>query len=401
MALILGMTIAAIALTAVESSWTEKSASDRSLPVQPLSVLGADMQQMLSEALGVGFRVHGGRMLDARASLEPLWRTMAKDANGRTDHRSLRYMVQRHFLQKYNISIIGMESPQVNSTSSAAEPKSLAELTPNFVRSMLQGVSSEAGFSLEDTVVLVAVIDHLIDDSGHELLEDSYFAAGYKITDLLTRSQFGALDESSVIQRPQVSAANYTQSTNSCAFGQMHSRVRCANPCLDFNSDIKAAIGAPPGAPEKISAITSNFAHGQDDEPPMITRKLKAQLHENTAIVAETKEKVRHGKDTVPTHGDSPAAMNMSDEHMGMSSIEEELLSEHANEKLAANSPLRSIVRAVLSCLAILTVFVIVVLQPAMEAVGIARETGYLAENLITSLPATDNSRETKEHHFI
>jgi len=147
------------------------------------------MQQALSEALGVGFRLHGGRALAAQSALEPLWRTMAKDSHGRVDHRSLRYMVQRYFRQRYHISIIGMETLQVNSSSSAAEAKLLAELTPNFVRSLLEGSSAEAGFSLEDSAALIAVIERLIEDGGHEQLEAAYKARSLDITDLLTRDQ--------------------------------------------------------------------------------------------------------------------------------------------------------------------------------------------------------------------
>jgi len=41
----------------------------------------------------------------------------------------------------------------------------LVELTPNFVRSLLEGASAEAGFSLEDTAALIAVIERLIDST--------------------------------------------------------------------------------------------------------------------------------------------------------------------------------------------------------------------------------------------
>jgi len=165
------------------------AAAARFLRAQPPSELGADLQQALSEALGVGFRIHGGRVLAAQVGLEPMWRTMAKDSQGRVDRRSLRYMVQRYFRQRYHISIVGMETLQVKSSSSAAEAKLLAELTPNFVRSLLEGTSAEAGFSLEDTAALIAVMERLIEDAGHEQLEASYKARGLDITDLLTRYQ--------------------------------------------------------------------------------------------------------------------------------------------------------------------------------------------------------------------
>jgi len=528
--------------------------------------------------------------------LEPVWHTMAKDARGRIDHRSLRYLVQRHFQQKHHISMVGMETLQVNSSSSAAEAKLLAELTPNFVRSLLEGASAEDGFSLEDTAALVAVIERLVEDSGHELLEDSYKAAGYEITDLLTRKQLlkvmqhywlrwlwgldyegianleanqtafdlkvrrwegymklikghilvlerqrshavasmgahgsglkeawhpfrpffsfvdaqvvtsgistqfgsywatecedltrileknakpgtgrvalstfhkralegqwhftestaylrqlGVLDESSFFHGPQVIAANYMQSSNSCVVGQKHFRVCCANPCQDFYSDLEAAIGAPEGAPGEILAIVSNFTHGLDDEPPRITAKLKAQLqeiaeanhgmiplhgrlfaqwlhfvfptecpfphkadsvsglspfefgvNEFTATVAEMRENAKRGQDMAHADRNRSMAGNSSDELMDMWSYDEELLSQRLRENPPSpRSSLRSIVRAVLYSLAALSVFVIGVLQPAMKAIGVASECGYLSGKLSGGLPMTISSSATKAH---
>jgi len=100
----------------------------------------------------------------------------------------LRYLVHRHFLHKYHLSIIGMEGLHVSS-SSPSEAKLIAELTPNYVRSVLNESSEESGFSLEDTAALVAVIDRLVHDAGHEQLEAAYNAAGFDVTDLLTRDQ--------------------------------------------------------------------------------------------------------------------------------------------------------------------------------------------------------------------
>jgi len=589
MPVVLAIALAAVAVASAADS--ERGTPGRFLRAQPPSELGAEMQQALSEALGVGFRVDGGRMLEAQASLEPVWRTMAKDAHGRIDHRSLRYMVQRHFQQKHHISIIGMEALQVNSSSSAAEARLLAELTPNFVRSLLEGASAEDGFSLEDTAALVAVVEHLVEDSGHESLEESYKAAGYDITNLLTRSQLvevmqyyllrwfygsdyeyiakveanrtifdrtirkfrgyvslitshvlalehqrsnavksvaaygsglkeawhpfrpffsfadaqvvtsgfstqfgsywetecedlmqvlnknakpgtgrvalstfhkrslegqwhfseskaylrqlGVLDESSFFHGPQVIAANYIQSSNSCVVGQKHFRVCCANPCQDFYSDLEAAIGGPEGVPEEVLAIVSNFSHGLDDEPPRITAKLKAQIQEIAqanhgmvplhgrlfaqwlhfvfptectfphkansvgglspaelqddefmATVAEMRENAKQANDNTSVAG------NSSDELMGMWSYDEELLSQRLREKPPSpRSSLRSMVRAVLYGFATISVFVIGVLQPAMRALGIASECGLLpGKKLSGGLPMTIGGSGSKTH---
>jgi len=198
--LALALGASSVASAAELSGAAPATATGRFLRAPLPAELGADMQQALSEALGVGFHIHGGRMLAAQASLEPVWRTMAKDGLGRVDSRSLRYMVHRHFLQRYHISVIGMETLQVNSSSSTAEAKLLAELTPNFVRSLLEGTSAEAGFSLEDVAALIAVIERLVEDAGHEQLEVSYKARGYDITDLLTRKQLLEVTEAYMLR---------------------------------------------------------------------------------------------------------------------------------------------------------------------------------------------------------
>jgi len=189
LALALAAAAAAVASGAEPNEAARAPATARFLRAGPLAELDTDVQRALSQALGAGFRVRGERLLAAQASLEPTWRTMPKDARGRINHRSLRYMVQRYFRQKYHLSIIGLEPLQVNSTSSVAEAKLLAELTPSFVRGLLEGASAEAGFSLEDMAALVSVIERLVEDAGHEQLEASYKARGFDVTDLLTRDQ--------------------------------------------------------------------------------------------------------------------------------------------------------------------------------------------------------------------
>jgi hypothetical protein len=220
--------------------------------------LPSDVQQALSEALGVGFGIRGNHMLDVRTSLEPMWRTMAQDSHGRIDSRALRYLVHRYFLQRYHISIIGMEALQVSSSSSAAEVDLIAELAPKLIRGLLEGTSEELGYSLEDTAALVAVIERLVEDSGHDQVEEAYNARGFEITDTLTRDQLMDVMKHYVVRwmngRNEKRIAEYE--VNRTVFEQIMQRPNWQKLLADAKGHILALEH------HRTKALVSGQAHG-------------------------------------------------------------------------------------------------------------------------------------------
>jgi len=270
--------------------------------------------------------------------------------------------------------------------------------------------------------------------------------------------EIGALDETSRLVGPQVMSSNYVQSSTNCVVAQKHFRICCASPCHNYYAELEAAIGAPEGVPEDILAIVANLTYGFDDEAPKITRSLKAQLQdiarENEGMIplhgrlfaqwlhfvfptecpfphkagtisglsphevgqskymatkAEMRSWVQRGRVEHETkkNGTWVAHVqkvlgNSTEGPMDMWSHEEELLSHRLlqSRPSAERRSLLTTLRPFLHSLAILAVFVIAVLQPAMSASKEARENGFSLGGLLSSMKEEIDSSpwRTKEH---
>ncbi|CAE8624078.1 unnamed protein product, partial [Polarella glacialis] len=142
-----------------------------------------DLRQAVVETLG-----GGNRTLDAtREKLRPMWSALAKNQQGRIDRRSLRYALHRYFLHAHSLSLVGLEPLQANSSHS--EAALLTAFAPDYVRGLVEGRNAGHGFSFEDTVALVAVLEHLVVETGHGMLEAAYQAKGLKAAAGMSRQQ--------------------------------------------------------------------------------------------------------------------------------------------------------------------------------------------------------------------
>lgn len=111
-----------------------------------------------------------------RESMQPMWHAIQKDRKGRIDRRSLRYMVYRHFHQRWSLMIKGFEpSRPTNLTGWGNGDDILSSRVPAYVEGVLESRhAQENGFDLQDAVYMVATIEELIFDSESALLEQVY-----------------------------------------------------------------------------------------------------------------------------------------------------------------------------------------------------------------------------------
>jgi len=115
-------------------------------------------------------------MVKIRHSMQAMWNSIQKDWNGRIDKRSLRYLVYRHFHQKWSLMIKGFEpSRPTNLTGWGSNDDILSTTVASFVEGGLASRhAQETGFELQDVVYMVATIEELIFDSESVLLERVY-----------------------------------------------------------------------------------------------------------------------------------------------------------------------------------------------------------------------------------
>lgn len=134
--------------------------------------LRRDMREAVDEVLGFGHGIDQQGLEAIRRDIEPSWQSLTRSHDGRIDRRSLRYVVQRFFLRRHSLSIVGLEASHANSTHS--EAALLMSYAPNYVRKVLEGDGAQRGFFMEDAVAMIAALMRLIQHSGGNLLEDVY-----------------------------------------------------------------------------------------------------------------------------------------------------------------------------------------------------------------------------------
>eukprot|EP00747_Dinoflagellata_sp_TGD_P119562 gnl/TRDRNA2_/TRDRNA2_173035_c1_seq1.p1 gnl/TRDRNA2_/TRDRNA2_173035_c1~~gnl/TRDRNA2_/TRDRNA2_173035_c1_seq1.p1 ORF type:complete len:586 (+),score=113.20 gnl/TRDRNA2_/TRDRNA2_173035_c1_seq1:77-1759(+) len=130
--------------------------------------LRTKLRQAVQEALGEDNGIHHERLADIHAAITPMWRSLVKNRDGLVGLRTMRYVVHRYLLKAYGISFVGLEPHQSNDTVVEAE------ILTSHTRNVLEGKAAGDGFTIEDTVALIATLESLVADDGQRLLERVY-----------------------------------------------------------------------------------------------------------------------------------------------------------------------------------------------------------------------------------
>lgn len=131
-----------------------------------------DVEVALHEVQGCGGRVQLEHLADVEQRIQPMWKSLPKNGEGRVERALLRHLVHRYFRQRYSFIIRGFEESRPASDSSWEVEQALSERVPGHIEAVL--ASSGTGFSLIDAVRVVAVIEELILDQEVLLLEEAY-----------------------------------------------------------------------------------------------------------------------------------------------------------------------------------------------------------------------------------
>jgi hypothetical protein len=131
-----------------------------------------DLTEAVDEALGAGHGLEMQGLEAIRHDIQPMWRTLTRDKHGRVNRRSFRHVVQKFFMKKHHLSIVGLESNLATDTQT--EAALLTDFAPNYVKKVIEGEGARQGFKMEDAVALIAALDRLIEHSGSTQLESVY-----------------------------------------------------------------------------------------------------------------------------------------------------------------------------------------------------------------------------------
>lgn len=127
------------------------------------------VHQAVAATLGSGHDLNRGHLRDVRNSIIVTWRAIAKNKHGRIDRRTLRYVVHRYLLKMRSVSIIGLE-PLQNGVSSV-DGSLLTLHAPEYLQKALNETDQVAGFSLDDAVAMIAMLEELVTRAGHQRLD--------------------------------------------------------------------------------------------------------------------------------------------------------------------------------------------------------------------------------------
>lgn len=98
---------------------------------------------------------------ETRKVLEPLFRVLPKNERGRIEGPMLRHALHRYFLQRYSITVRGLEA-SLNKSSLVGKSEIYRDRVPLLVESILEGHYASDGFGLDDAAAIAVVLDGLI-----------------------------------------------------------------------------------------------------------------------------------------------------------------------------------------------------------------------------------------------
>jgi hypothetical protein len=138
----------------------------------------AELESAVGSMLGCGGEPDQKHVAAIKATLMPMWRTLPKNYD-RIDRRSLRYLVHRYFMQTSSLMVRGFEPTRPVNEENWGAADILSQMVPAYVESVLDSKhSTQHGFSLQDAIDMVLMLDQLIFDSESTLLESVYTDLG-------------------------------------------------------------------------------------------------------------------------------------------------------------------------------------------------------------------------------
>lgn len=163
--------------------------------------LEGELSHAVESALGCGGETSHARERLAAIQVEllPMWQALPKNAHGKIERRSLRYVAHRHFMRSSSIMIRGFEPLKVLSDGHSGAADVLSQQVPIFVEKVLAGRKAAHGFSLEDAATMVAIVEQLIFDSENTVLETSYRHLNRTHRESLNHNTFARLIETYLV----------------------------------------------------------------------------------------------------------------------------------------------------------------------------------------------------------
>jgi len=149
------------------------------------SVATAEVETSISEMFETIRASNGGsraaRLTKIESSVWQTFQSLPKNAAGRLSPRAVRYLVHGYFAKTHGWVIRGLEPSLAAADPNVTEVHGatiLQDQAPALVEALLEARQSGRGLALEDVVVMIATLEHLVLHQSVSLLEASYAVNG-------------------------------------------------------------------------------------------------------------------------------------------------------------------------------------------------------------------------------
>jgi hypothetical protein len=136
-----------------------------------------DLQNILSQTLGIGHGVEEQELADIKQTMEPMFNALPKNRASRVSAAVMRHAVHRYFSTKHGWQVKGFEPHVVGEES---------ERPPEYIDDVLEKRLAENGFALKDLVTVVAVVERMINIERSKAVEAAYYLQDQVTNQLIT-----------------------------------------------------------------------------------------------------------------------------------------------------------------------------------------------------------------------
>merc|ERR1719443_1660825 len=159
------------------------------LSQRPENSIRAEIKGVLDEVLGQGHGVARSRLAKIRSTLQPLFRSLPKNNQGRLSGPVMRYAVRRYFSQEHAWIVKGFEPHAELVNTSESSDNILQGKVPAYIRSVLEEKFAHNGFAMEDVVAMVAAMERLTFDEVVRAVEACFWLNDKSVMDALSLSE--------------------------------------------------------------------------------------------------------------------------------------------------------------------------------------------------------------------
>jgi len=201
----------------------------------------AEIQGVLGEVLGQGHGISEHRLSHINATLLPIFRALPKNSRGHVSEPLMKYAMRRYFSATHAWILKGFEEQADAVNSSNTEVDIVQSKVPSFIRSALEKRFAHQGFTLDDMVSMIAVVEQLAFNEVVRGVESSFYLNSFEAGYVLSGDQLHDILKSYLIAEMLEGTTDKEQHMTDKS--NIHERYPNWNNALIFLADISGSDG--------------------------------------------------------------------------------------------------------------------------------------------------------------